>query len=507
MRAWTKKILTGAVALLFLGVYIFGWSGIDIKLSANTIWISIIKGGYGTEYIKELAKAYQQIRPEADFYFEEKANLDVLVETSLKDERNNKRDLYYASSFGFQKYASGAVTGESGNILLKDLTDLYDSNPYNENKTIREKYRAEFLPYTEYDGKNYIMHWAHGPCGLVYNKTLFEQNGWELPKTTDELIELTAKIKLANLKTADNKKVYPFAWAGDNASNYWQYLSSVWWAQYQGEKGFEGQGSYEDFWEFEYDSSLAEGYKVYEQEGRLKALEVMESLLRSRSNNYDPNAINWSHIDAQQNFLLGRAAMIPTGDWMENEMKELQLYLEIGLMETPVISSLQTRLGLTDADWEQALTTPGSNADIDYAQGLMYNVGINLEMVIPSYSDKIDLTYDFLRYMYSDEGMAIFLRTSGSSLPLKFIDDSKIPDGMSGFVEDKLRIDEKVQYIMLKRTHPLGYIKRLRGYEKVWPMENALANRLSPKSAQEIYLEEIEYAKANWADWLSFSGL
>lgn len=516
MIAKTKTIIALVVTAAFALLYIFGWSDIGIELSENTIWMSVIDVGYGTDNIKAVAEEYRKINPNVQFYWETKANLDEIVESSLTDP-NNERDLYYSSVAGFQKYASGAITGKNGEILIEDLTGLFNSTAYGESRTIREKYRPEFLPLTEYEGKNWIMHWANGPCGLIYNKTMFEENGWELPRTTDDLIRLAETIRNANLKAPGNKTVYPFAWAGQNASNYWQYVSNVWWAQYQGENGFTDQqgvyqGTHDDFWQFTYNGSVAEGYKVYEQTGRLEGMKVLEELLRydRRAMNYDSNALTWEHIAAQQEFLLGRAAMIPSGDWMENEMRKLDLEhdIEIGVMPTPIISALQDRLGLSDEQWERALETDGVNAEVDYAKSLVYNVGANMVMMIPSGSKQKELTKDFLRFLYSDRGMEIFLKNGGSGLAATFTNDIDTSD-LTEFEQEKLAINDYCRYVFTSRTHPLGYIKQLRGFEKNWPMETKLAARQPSmkKTAQQIYEEEIQYAKEEWSEWLAYCGL
>ena len=60
-----------------------------------------------------------------------------------------------------------------------------------ENVTVRSKINSDFLstyvtnPYS--DGKTYLMPMFYGPCGLFYNAGLFEQKGWDVPTTWDEM--------------------------------------------------------------------------------------------------------------------------------------------------------------------------------------------------------------------------------------------------------------------------------------------------------------------------------
>lgn len=53
-----------------------------------------------------------------------------------------------------------------------------------------------FLKMGEYDGKLYALPKTYETVGLFYNKTLFEKNGWQAPKTLDEL-EKVADAMLA----------------------------------------------------------------------------------------------------------------------------------------------------------------------------------------------------------------------------------------------------------------------------------------------------------------------
>lgn len=70
-----------------------------------------------------------------------------------------------------------------------------------------------FLKMGEYDGKLYAVPKTYETVGLFYNKTVFEKNGWQPPKTLDEL-EKVADAMLAS-------GVTPFAagnadWRGAN---------------------------------------------------------------------------------------------------------------------------------------------------------------------------------------------------------------------------------------------------------------------------------------------------
>lgn len=82
---------------------------------------------------------------------------------------------------------------------LADLSDVLNMTIPGENKKVKEKLAGGFTdsiatnPYG--DGKTYLMPMFYSPCGLFYNKGLFEEKGWEVPKTWDEMWALGDKAK------------------------------------------------------------------------------------------------------------------------------------------------------------------------------------------------------------------------------------------------------------------------------------------------------------------------
>ena len=82
---------------------------------------------------------------------------------------------------------------------LTELTDVLNMTIPGENLKVSEKLAGGFTesvatnPYG--DGKTYLMPMFYSPCGLFYNKGLFTEKGWAVPKTWDEMWELGEKAK------------------------------------------------------------------------------------------------------------------------------------------------------------------------------------------------------------------------------------------------------------------------------------------------------------------------
>ena len=82
---------------------------------------------------------------------------------------------------------------------VEEMTDVLEMTVPGEDVTVKDKILPGFVdnsitnPYG--DGKTYLMPMFYGPGGLFYNKGLFEEKGWEVPETWDEMWELGEKAK------------------------------------------------------------------------------------------------------------------------------------------------------------------------------------------------------------------------------------------------------------------------------------------------------------------------
>ena len=80
---------------------------------------------------------------------------------------------------------------------ILDITDVLSMTVPGEDVKVSDKIAGGFTdnsitnPYG--DGKTYLAPMFYSPCGLFYNAGLFEQKGWEVPTTWDEMWELGDK--------------------------------------------------------------------------------------------------------------------------------------------------------------------------------------------------------------------------------------------------------------------------------------------------------------------------
>jgi len=243
---------------------------------------------------------------------------------------------------------------------LTDLGPLLDA-PSWDNKDVNV--RDTLLPGTvddgTFSGKFYVLNYAYTVFGIWYNKALFDKNGWTAPNTFDEFFTLAPKIKAAG--------VAPFAFAGKYPYYMrWAIMSWIW------KSG--GRQAVVDI-----DNLKAGAWKTPEV---MAALGATEKLIK------DGHALTGSatlsHTESQQAWLDGKAAFLPVGTWLENEMK-----------------------ATIPADFKMTISNFWGVASGDKAANAVF-AGSGEGWIVPKKAANAAGGMEFLRGMLSKEGAAKF---------------------------------------------------------------------------------------------------
>jgi len=345
-------------------------------------------------------------------------------------------DVAFVLRTGWQRWA---IKG-----YLADLSDIYATEIDN-GKTLKDKLQPGIAEYGNIQGKYWIVPWADGATGLVYNAQMFEDNGWSVPTTMKELDELLPEIKA--------KGIAPFAWGG-KVMSYWDFPVVGWWAQYEGTEGME---SYKKM----------EGPEAYGQEGRLKALEEFERLLGDESNSIE-GAAAMDHIQSQMAFLQGKAAMIPNGGWLETEMRNSTPEgFRMKMMQLPAIDGAKE-------------TKVNNTMGGDFA-------------IVPAKAKNAELGKEFLKFLSSDDMLKLFTEKSGSVRP--FVYDAASVPGLSEFSKSVIDIWQNSENLYLYSENPVYYSKF---YD--WPLAGAPYMMIyqGDETAQSAFEGNLSYAEENW---------
>ncbi len=412
--------------------------------------ILCMEAGYGTTFMDEWIKEFKKVPGNEDVTVNPVYDVQVGDTTLslLNDPSLNPYDLILTGTFSYVKHAE--------NGLLEDLSGVVSELDY--------PLLDSYADFGKYKGKTYVLPWVHGPAGIIYNTDMLPAE--RIPKTTDELVALCGDITAGRIETA--KDIKPFVWGGSNAGNYWRYSADCWWAQY------DGVDAYRDFWTFTVDGipNSPDGYRVYGQQGILESYTVLENILKPDYCVYGSQSKD--HTTSQSDFMLGRAVMIPCGDWMESEMrKNYASVTNYKLMRTPVISALGDKLklagdgathsqndeklsevvgyiddGKTDGEIS-ALTgvTVAKAAAVREARLTIYSMDSRHQVFIPSSSNAKDEAKAFIKFMSSLKASEIFQKEARSQQPYDYGADAVVCEGASSYLKNNIELVKDAKFI------------------------------------------------------------
>ena len=167
---------------------------------------AIFNGGYGVAYAEYAAGMVTKKFPGATVTVSKIQ--DATTELQPRFAGGNPPDVI--DNAGKGKIGLSAILSQ-----LEDLTDVVDSENY-EGELIRDTLYAGSLEPGTIDDKLAVINYVLTVYGLWYSASLFEENGWEPPKTWDDALELGAKAK--------EKGKYLFLW-GNEAADYFMEMA------------------------------------------------------------------------------------------------------------------------------------------------------------------------------------------------------------------------------------------------------------------------------------------
>lgn len=357
----------------------------DTKDGKTRIKISYTPG-FGDGWARQMAKEFLLDDVGADYYIELDSDSELTTAVSSKLEAGmNLSDIYFPLASNWQSYAALGY--------LENLDSLYAMTVPGENQTVLEKINGT---WTEYGKAIHNME-THYYCfpgnenitGIVYNKTMFDQYGWTVPNTVEELNALCAKI------VADtNGRVAPFVYPGTVSGGYWDFIGTNWWLQYS------GADKLNEFMQFESSEIYNHTKKTSPSYGKLQMLETFEELIVDNVQTYTlRGSASKDHKLAQISFVQGQAAMIPNGNWIQNESLQ-GMQDEVRMMPTPLVDG--------------ALTDESGNV-------IRYNYpGQPDYMIIPAQAKNKEGAKLFLAFCCKDEMLKKYTSITGTPRPFDY---------------------------------------------------------------------------------------
>ena len=282
----------------------------------------------------------------------------------------------YTRNMGIEEYAARLEHDDIPDIVMTwplDVGREYWSDRLLDlsGMEFSSRYNTSMLNDISTDGKLYYLPGPAQVRGIVYNKTLFKEKGWEVPKDYEGFLELCKTIEASGIRSIQlgfqNQEVLDTAFVGYNFGNYFSRPQDLEWMDDYNQ----GIGSFG------------------EQFGG--ALDVFQQMT---------DAGVWKASDLEIDY---------------SEREKMLFTRQCAMVED---SSLMAKMGYsqTGTSDEFALMpffNPGSNNDWARLYMVCY-IGLNKHLAEPENKDKYDLVMEIMNYISTVEGQKTLSADTGA---------------------------------------------------------------------------------------------
>ena len=384
----TKNRLLTTMTALLAGLAVAGCS--PAGSNKNTLNVIALNLGYGREWIDEAVKVWEEENPDYKINLNASPDARSLV-TSSMSKSNSDDDVYISNGTDWRRYAGQGKLLELDDLLQETVDGI----------KVIDKINPEYAQSIYFERPNagkhtYRLPWMSDVGGIFYNAKMFEDNGWAVPTTTDELLALCQNI-VDNPVYVDpldptSPRVYPFAYTGEN-TDYFDYLVYTWWGQIVGADAINEFKNYgrEDSGKFNATTNATYA-------GLKQATDVWYQIFGNAAYS-DPEDVTRDNHTAQKNFMQGKAAMMISGNWLYNEMlnyntnHNLPSNFVLKIMDSPKI--------------------------VPTAESCSYVIGEDQYIAVPATTKKADLAKSFIKTLISDKVLKIFFEKAHGMMAYK----------------------------------------------------------------------------------------
>lgn len=277
------------------------------------------------------------------------------------------------------------IIGIGGDINYSNFLDaelFMDISDFEGVDDIKSAYMQieEDLEFIPQDGV-YALPYVANAAGILYNKEMFSENGWEIPTTWTEFTELCDTI-------SETTNIDPLYFGFKDT---WTTLAP-WNALAVG------------LADSDICSQVNAGKTTF-SEGYKEVAEKMKSLLQYA----EPNPYAYSYNDACTAFARGESAMYVIGSYAVPQILSVNPDMEI-----------------------DSFTFPANENEADN----VLNSGVDLQFSVMKKCENKEAAYEVLRFLYEDETVQIYLDDQ-SAIPCKKGDFTlpSVLDGMKSYIE------------------------------------------------------------------------
>ena len=196
-----------------------------------------------------------------------------------------------------------------------------------------QNYTKEDVDAVTVDGKVYGIPYAKDVLGVMYNKTMFEENGWKVPENKQEWLDLCDTIAQAGITPMVNglKDGWP---VNDEIAPFIHGL-------YVHNPDIFKQ--------------INDGEKKYTDQEFVDCFTEIADYFASDAVSKD--AIGMSYDQSLTYFATGKSAMICHGEWAMGSIKQADPDFEIGVFQIPYNEEGEKQIGSAEVGQFQVITT------------------------------------------------------------------------------------------------------------------------------------------------------
>ncbi|WP_022886029.1 N-acetylglucosamine/diacetylchitobiose ABC transporter substrate-binding protein [Glaciibacter superstes] len=328
----------------------------------STVDAVIFKGGYGIDYATFAGKQVEKAQAGS--------TVDVTAQTNIAQTLQ-------------PRFVAGdppdVIDNSGANLIgintirdqLEDLTSVVEAENY-EGKVIKDTLYPGVIEPGTFDGKFVQLNYVLTVYAMWYSASLFEANGWTVPKTWDEMLDLGAKAQAAGK--------YLLGW-GKEAATYYQTMTISSAIKEGGDEVRLALGNLEpDCWSSAPVQGAFTGLKKIIDAGYMKP--------GGAGTQFTAAQAQWSNTE--------EFVLYPSGGWIENEMKsQTKEGFEMTGAPEPTVTSG------SKLPWEALHSTAGEG------------------YIVPSKAKNAAGGKEFLRAMLSQEAAVNFAKSTFSSTIVK----------------------------------------------------------------------------------------
>lgn len=374
-----------------------------------------------------------QYKPEAVEVFDELEKRFNATHDDIELKIDSPNDAMTILKTRFVREDNPDIIGIGGDINYSNFLDarmLMDISDFDGLKDIKENYLTtnKDLEYVPVDGVYAVPYMANA-AGILYNKDMFAEHGWEIPVTWEDFLELCATIKEEGMQPLYFG--YKDTWtclAPWNAIAVNLCPSDL---AYQVNSG---------------SAKFSEFYSEVAQKTRM-LLDFAE-----------PNPVSYSYNDACTAFARGQSAMYVIGNYAIPQIKSVNPDMNIGSFVFPASSVEEENL---------------------------LNSGNDLMFCVMEDCENREAAYEVLRFLLEDENIDLYLHAQ-SAVPCKkgdfeipyeledmryYIENGIVADYQDHHYPSEMAVDAMIQtYLLDKDENALETF--MHKFDKEWVRYN-----------------------------------